>query len=203
VGPFLGGPILAVGQVHIQQSPAVPNLPPQPATLPKRPPSAVPKAALALFAFLIVTLLLGLVVGLLLPTLRAGSTAQAKAASAQRMATIYSALKAYADDNQGALPESHALLSARLTPRYITNLPTAPDGSEIYYYVPLVNLRTVSDPSAQIILFERPGLWPRAGGTLLTADGTTTYIDGLRYDQRVTPLVPQSLTPSAPALSPP
>lgn len=151
----------------------------------------IPTAAIVLLGFLGCTLTLGLTFGLVLPTLRAGSVSTAKARSAKQLQEVYNAITKYADANAGALPESDSMLSNRLVPMYISSLPVSTGASRDYYYVPLVNLKTVSDPTVQIILFERPGLWPRAGGTYVTADGIAHYVDGLRYDERVVPLVPK------------
>jgi hypothetical protein len=150
----------------------------------------VPLAAVALFAFLLVTGTVGVVLGLVVPTLRAGGVAATKARAAEGLAKVYRALAAYAQAHEGQLPESHAVLAQRLVPTYIDALPAGAQGDASFYYVPLVNLRTVDAPDVQIILFEKPGLYPTAGGSIVTADGTITYVDGLKFDDRVRVLIP-------------
>ena len=152
-------------------------------------PSGIPPAIKLLFFFLLFSASIGLYFGIVRPTAAAAREAAARRASASFLTSVYTALTAYASDNQGALPESRALLSAQLVPRYLPSLegfgPPAPD----YYYVPLVNLRLVNDPASQMILFERPGLWRFAGGTHITADGTSHMVPGLKFDEMVKPLM--------------
>jgi len=98
---------------------------------------------------------------------------------------LATAIHTYAADNRGALPESQEVLVVRLVPKYLATIPTiGPDVLRVksYTYIPLGNLGDVRNPGDAIMLFEAPGMWKRAGGNLVYANGTVKFIDGLKYD---------------------
>ncbi|MCX5689656.1 MAG: hypothetical protein NTV94_07720, partial [Planctomycetota bacterium] len=123
----------------------------------------------------------GLIIGLVLPSMGAAREAAAKQQAAAGLAHIGSALRSYAADYSGALPADDSAIISQLVPRYLSKSPTiGPSGvrEPSWYFVPPGNLAQLSDPGTKILAFEAPGHWTRAGGHLLHADGTVKWIDG-------------------------
>jgi len=134
----------------------------------------------------------GLVFGLLVPSMRAASTSTTKAATKATLVEIGRALRAYAADFKGELPPNDEAITSQLVPTYLAAPPRlGPAGSPepTWRFVPPGNLMLLSNPSTKILAFETPGHWPRAGGHLLYADGTVTWVDGLRFDEMVKPFM--------------
>lgn len=145
-------------------------------------------------AIVAVTLIAGIVFGLVLPSLRTARESADKAVTAATLADIGRALRSYAADHGGQLPPSDDDVITRLTPRYLAAAPRlgpAWSREPTWRYVPLGDLGQVASPPNQVLAFETPGHWTRAGGHLLMADGTVKWVDGLRYDELVSPLMPR------------
>jgi type II secretory pathway pseudopilin PulG len=151
-------------------------------------------AALLCVALVVVTLVAGVVFGLVLPSLRTARESADKAATATSLADIGRALRSYAADHGGQLPPSDDDVISRLSPRYMASTPRlGPRGARepTWRYVPLGSLPTLTDPSSKVLAFETPGHWTRAGGHLLMADGVVRWVDGLRYDEMVAAFMPR------------
>ncbi|MEI7657836.1 MAG: hypothetical protein WCK33_07200 [Phycisphaerae bacterium] len=145
-------------------------------------------------AVVAITLLAGIVFGLALPSLRTARESADKAVTATTLAEIGRALRAYAADHGGHLPLSDDDVVSTLSPRYLPAPPRlgpAWSSEPTWRYVPLGNLSQVADPSSKVLAFETPGHWTRAGGHLLMADGGVKWVDGLRYDELVSPFLPR------------
>ena len=164
---------------------------PSPAPGPGRwTPTSV--AIVLLGTFVIVSGAIGLIVGLILPSMGAAREAAAKQQSATALASIGTALRAYAADYAGALPPDDSAIMSQLVPRYLSKAPMiGPPGTTepSWRFVPPGNLNQLAEPGTKILAFETPGHWKRAGGHLLYADGTVKWIDGLRFDELVQPFI--------------
>lgn len=136
--------------------------------------------------FVLGTLAVGLCAGLLLPSMAAARNSARMMRSQANMAAIGEALRAYALDNGGQVPEGGADIPQRLT-NYASLTgdvwdPARPAGiAQMYYYVPVGVIGEVKNPSMQPLLYEAPGLWNREGGSVLYADGSVRRVDGLAY----------------------
>lgn len=141
-----------------------------------------------------ITLVAGIVFGLVLPSLRTARESADKAVTATTLTEIGRALRAYAADHGGQLPPSDDDVISMLSPRYLPAPPRLGPASSrepTWRYVPLGDLGQVADPASKVLAFETPGHWRRAGGHLLMADGTVKWVDGLRYDELVSPFMPR------------
>ncbi len=145
-------------------------------------------------AVVAITLIAGITFGLALPSLRTARESADKALTAAAMAEIGRALRSYAADHGGRLPPSDDDVITRLTPHYLAAAPRLGPvwaREPTWRYVPLGDLGQVANPSSKVLAFETPGHWTRAGGHLLMADGAVKWVDGLRYDELVSPLTPR------------
>ena len=142
--------------------------------------------AVVVGGFLLLSLVIGLCAGLLLPALNSARNSARLTKSMSNLVQIGIALQRYSADNAGEFPENGADLRVRLA-RYIDpgsdvwDIPRPAGVDRVYYYVPLGNAGALKNPSAQPLMYEAPGLWRREGGTILYADGSIRHTDGLAY----------------------
>ena len=137
-------------------------------------------------SFVLLTLMVGLCAGLLLPTLRAARNSTRMLASQANLREIGTALQSYAADNRDELPEAGADLKARLAPYLgpgttVWDTPRPEGAAQAYYYVPVGAISNVKEPSKQPLVYEAPGMWVREGGNILYVDGSVRHTDGLAY----------------------
>jgi prepilin-type processing-associated H-X9-DG protein len=145
-------------------------------------------AVIVVALFVVLTLMVGLCAGLLLPALGSARESARVVKSQQNLRTIGAALAAYAADNQGELPEAGADLAARLGP--LTGgadvwIVPGEGGERVYYYVPLGRPADLKNPSERALMYEAPGLWKREGGNVLYADGSVRRTDGLAFRAQI------------------
>jgi len=157
--------------------------------------------AIVLGCFAGLTLIGGLVAGLLIPTITAAGQSRAKARSAAGLVQLAQAVRAYASEH-GSAPESREALT-RLVPKYLDSFPMiGPDVSESgvkvvvesadtwlassqFSYIALGNISSLANAQTAMMLYEKPGLWKRGGGHIAYADGHVQYISGLKFDELV------------------